>query len=547
MTQKTMACALIFFEIMILASSRSNIVRFDVPRGFYNVLAALFFVLLLIPSFLSRYTPLERWWQGLEDGFGKLISAPWKSALVKLLLMIVIGIVLLPALELMFDNPVRCHGSDMLPLIRQAGETILSGRSPFNSGYCPWGIPLIYFPAQILAYLPAIALHLDLRILTLAYFVLVLLVVYHVRNSSGQPLSAAICVLLLATSGLLQFFLSFIQLFPYLLLLTLLFAATLNRRVALAAFFAGMLLVFRQTFWFVFPLFVMLCIKDKCKIKKSEGLSFAAGILLGSLPYVFFTRGFLQELPRMARHFSQLLAVDLFQKNSLGLLWYFPGNRWPLVVLQLAAVALLYFLAWRKLSHANLWLFFSLIYFSVVICTGYNRAEEYYLLPLLVAAAFLGHERAPALKKRIFPARSASVVLGLTLAVALSVPGVSSRQKGIFTDAYWQEANHHEGRRGQGILDLNWQVNVRQRLALPEALRLVVDSPEFNAKPAAYNLSLDLNEKNIHCSTIRGRLYEVEIPTEKLISGLAVGANLLEIQIQPETPFRLKIIPLRQR
>jgi hypothetical protein len=539
-----MAWLLIFFEIMVLSASRANITRFAVPRGFYNALAIGLLLLLLIFSALSRRTPVDRWWQKWENGFAAAISVPWKNVLLKLLLVVLLGMVLLPALELMFAEPVRCHGSDMLPLIRQSGEMIVSGQSPFAKSYCPWGIPLIYLPAQVLVYLPAVALHLDLRILSFVYFVLFLLVVYHVRSSTGRPLSAILCMVILAGSGMLHFFLSFVQLFPYLFLLALLFAATLNRRVALAAFLAGMLLVFRQTFWFVFPLFVILCVRHKIKIRKNDWLSFAAGIFLGSLPYVLFIGSFLRAWPRLVSHFSHLTSSDLFLKNSLGLAWYFPQSRWLLAVLMLLVLAVLYLLAWRTLSDANLWLFFSLTYFSVVVFTSYNRAEEYYLLPLLAAAAFMGHERFPAPDRSILPARRALIFLVLSLGIALSAPNAHSRRKGIYGDDYWQAAVLHQGRRGEGVLDLNWQVNLRQRLALPTALRLVVDSPGFAETPTAYSFSVDMNENNIHRSTVRGRMYKVEIATDEFRSKLLLGANLLEISVQPETPFRVKIVPL---
>ncbi|HZG66773.1 MAG TPA: hypothetical protein VEZ12_08520, partial [Herpetosiphonaceae bacterium] len=57
-------------------------------------------------------------------------------------------------------DPTR---GDMLPLVQQALDNLLRGRSPYTTYSMPWELPLTYLPLTWLAYLPATLLGLDMR------------------------------------------------------------------------------------------------------------------------------------------------------------------------------------------------------------------------------------------------------------------------------------------------------------------------------------------------------------------------------------------------
>jgi hypothetical protein len=52
---------------------------------------------------------------------------------------------------------------DMLPLVIEAGQRLLHGQSPYGVYEMPWRLPLTYLPLTWLTYLPAVALHVDPR------------------------------------------------------------------------------------------------------------------------------------------------------------------------------------------------------------------------------------------------------------------------------------------------------------------------------------------------------------------------------------------------
>jgi hypothetical protein len=64
--------------------------------------------------------------------------------------------------------PIDPNDGDMMPLVKSALSTLLAGQCPYRLYHMPWDLPLVYPPVTWLAYLPAYALGLDVRITNLA-------------------------------------------------------------------------------------------------------------------------------------------------------------------------------------------------------------------------------------------------------------------------------------------------------------------------------------------------------------------------------------------
>lgn len=533
---------LLFIEIAILSTSRTHITDFTAPRALYDLLSLLLVSALFAMATACRQGAAGRLWDRMESLFARFFFVSWKKAVIIVLLLLAIALGLSPSLRLIHDSPIRSDGPDMLPLVREAGERILSFQSPFHGRYFRTAIPLTYFPAQILAYLPAVALRVDLRLFSLMYFILFLGVVYQFLSAAGRPLAAILSLLVLSSSGLIHFFLSFTQLFPYLFLLSLLFAAFLKERITLAAFVAGILLAYRQTFWFVFPLFVVLFIKKRYKLSGRVLACWLGGGLLGSLPYLLFPLDFFANLAVVAQHFSSLMSAPVFLRNSLGLTWYLHEHRWLLVFLQLTLLLVLYALAWRRLNRGNLWFYFSLLYLTQIFFISYNRPEEYYALPLLVAAAFLPGGTAPAPSQSDFPVFRALLVALLAFLYAAVAPGTIHPSARLSADSLWQQVQLPEGRKGKGVFEAAWPVDLQRRCHPPDSLQIIVDSPALDDCRSPRTLTVSVNEKCIHQETITRRFAKIRVPGSEVSRALCLGANLLEISLLPEVPYRLKVV-----
>jgi uncharacterized membrane protein len=72
-------------------------------------------------------------------------------------------------LVLIAHVPLDAQEADMLPLIQAACRNLLSGQSPYRLyEFHEWPLPLTYLPGTWLAYLPAVVLNLDLRLINVA-------------------------------------------------------------------------------------------------------------------------------------------------------------------------------------------------------------------------------------------------------------------------------------------------------------------------------------------------------------------------------------------
>lgn len=82
--------------------------------------------------------------------------------------------------------PLEPSRGDMLPLVQQALDNLLRGRSPYTIYSMPWELPLTYFPLTWLAYLPTRLLGLDIRWTNVAAEIAILLAALHVERHTPR-------------------------------------------------------------------------------------------------------------------------------------------------------------------------------------------------------------------------------------------------------------------------------------------------------------------------------------------------------------------------
>jgi len=97
-------------------------------------------------------------------GMGLLLLALWRPTGARTLAALLAAGVAL-RLVLVAHVPLDAQRADMLPLIQAACRNLLSGQPPYRLyTFHEWPLPLTYLPGTWLAYLPAVAWNLDLRL-----------------------------------------------------------------------------------------------------------------------------------------------------------------------------------------------------------------------------------------------------------------------------------------------------------------------------------------------------------------------------------------------
>ena len=146
-------------------------------------------------------------------------------------------------------NPKR---SDMLPLIIEAGHTFLNGQSPYRVYPLVSGaIELTYLPGTWLTYLPAVALELDVRLMSLLYVVGTALILYW-----GCLASERSKILILISVFVLNPYLQYrheIYLAPYWCVMAASLVAFRKNRPLWGVFFFGLSITMSQFSWIMLP------------------------------------------------------------------------------------------------------------------------------------------------------------------------------------------------------------------------------------------------------------------------------------------------------
>ena len=378
----------LILQLLVLQKSRFLMTHWLVSRRYYNVLSVLFILLLLAGIFLSKNQQTSKWWQWAEKAFSSVFSK--KALRIVIWTIFIVSTIAITASmsSNIYHFPIRCNASDMLPLIRQANQLLLEGRSPFAARYCPLQIPCTYLPAQITAYMPAILLQLDLRFFSMLYLLGILLMLFRHLYDSSQKLAAFLLYGFLLTSPLLSFFVLHIQLFPYLFLIALFFYHIVRRNFGWGALCCGLLLAFRQTFWFSFPLIFILYWKEKPATWKRDVALGLGGLAFGAAPALFFLPSFIINLSSVWGHFQALLKKNLFLLHSLGFGYYLFDYKKTAQIFFAIILLIIFLAAIRYLKLSNFVIFFALVETVFFFTLRLARPEEYYALTIVLAIGF---------------------------------------------------------------------------------------------------------------------------------------------------------------
>lgn len=99
--------------------------------------------------------------------------------------------------------PLHPGRSDMLPLIEAAGKRFLAGASPYTVYSLPHSVPLTYLPGMWFAYLPAVTLGFDLRLVHLFAILCTVFLLYAGTAQDRREIAASFCGLFLLIPYLL--------------------------------------------------------------------------------------------------------------------------------------------------------------------------------------------------------------------------------------------------------------------------------------------------------------------------------------------------------
>jgi hypothetical protein len=345
---------------------------------------------LLIAFFL--YLLLSRYTAHYEQKIERIIQNAAKKwiFLLDVVVFALIVIFVYKTAGLLYTHPIRCMTADMLPMIRGAGEFLLSGENPFNKIFCPWDIGYAYPPMMMVYYLPAIFVRIDIRFISLLCFASLLFLSYYYYRKKGFPVTGFLISVILISSGLFPFLMVSIHTFPYLLVLSLLFFS-LSEGNWKSLFFAFALAAASQKFfWLYIPFFIIYFLKQH-KINLPNLRFFGLGALIGGFPLLLYPHPFFLTYIEHLKYQSQdMLNIIGSYKivHSLGFSHYLYDHNSLASVISIIFFSLLFILALKFLKKSNLWLFLSVVTLIMIYFQSHTRAQEYYFFPLLVMILF---------------------------------------------------------------------------------------------------------------------------------------------------------------
>jgi hypothetical protein len=281
-------------------------------------------------------------------------------------------------------NPLAVESADMLPLIKSANESLLAGTSPYRLyNLHTWPLPLPYLPGTWLAYLPAVATGLDLRLVNaLAELIVLGALALACGNRNALPLGTLVAALIYLSPSIVIF--DIYTEHPILwMLIVVLFALLASGRVWAAALMWGVALA-TSPFALVISPFVALHLARATSPKQwwKLGALAAAPFLALVAPFVvwapneFFygTLTWLNDLDIVGR--SSWVVHGHQQLFAIGFAGWFWFLGWERILKPIQAALVLAVLAyyWKRgreadwlLSRASLWAYTLFVCFNIVI------------------------------------------------------------------------------------------------------------------------------------------------------------------------------------
>ena len=185
--------------------------------------------------------------------------------------------------------PLNLQRSDMLPLLLAAGHSLLSGANPYHLYTFPTEtVFLTYLPGTLLAYLPAALLHVDPRLLNLAYVLALAVLLFRAASPRYRfPFTALLGLWLLSPYLLYRHELytepHWLAVIASLLLLA-------RRRLTWSALVFGLSISLSQFSWVLFPFFLLFLLERHGTRAALHACLLALGIAAAvTLPFLLWS------------------------------------------------------------------------------------------------------------------------------------------------------------------------------------------------------------------------------------------------------------------
>lgn len=271
--------------------------------------------------------------------------------------------------------PLHSQRSDMLPLIFSGCMSFLSGTTPYGFHDIPHHLVFTYLPGMWLAYLPAVALHADPRLMNLLCVIASTLILVYSSRDRGDVAFLLVPVFLL--SPYLQYRHE-IYLGVLFLALSIAYALFLRDHVLAGAAAFGYALATYQFVWVIFPFAVVSVFRKHGARKALLSMVIAIGIALALvLPFLLRTP---HEF--LAGVYGHWLYVDVPTINLSYLVSFLVP--WDLMIV-LQGIVVLLFLVWaiRIMDPRDVWGWMAGV---LLVFIALNRVIEvyFYLLVLLL-------------------------------------------------------------------------------------------------------------------------------------------------------------------
>ena len=524
--------------VKILELSRFNLTNSQLPRSFYNLLSFSLLIAFLLYVLLSRYTA------HYEQKIERIIQRAAKKwiFLLDIAVLALIVILIYKTAGPLYTHPVRCMTADMLPMIRGAGELLISGENPFHTIFCPWDIGYAYPPMMMVYYLPAILVKIDIRIISLLCFASLLLLTYYYYRKKGFPLTGFLILIILISSGLFPFLMLSIHTFPYLLILSLLFFSLDEGNWRILFFAFAIAAASQKFFWIYIPFIIIYLIKQK-RINLSNLRFFGLGALIGGFPLLLYPHPFfltyIEHFKYQSQDMLNIKGTPLIV-HSLGFSHYLYDHNLLVSVISIIIFSLLFILALKFLKKSNIWLFLSVVTLITTYFQNHTRAQEYYFFPLLVIILFSPlNSLEIAIPRRRFMVMNFLVPL-LVVSISIGYPFISGK-KLILNPI----RGHHRTSMtppgyltSMGYLELSIGGNFKWKNN--KGLELLIRRHNYReGKPVKVNIMI--NSKPYFTGICHSRKITLRLDEAALQKHFYVGANNMEIELLDHEAFSVKL------
>jgi len=404
--------------------------------------------------------------------------------------------------------------ADMLIVVQQGLQRMLQGRNPYTIYHVPWDAPLPYGPMLWAPYAVPMALHADVRFLTVAgelFLPMACAIGAVVSAARGRLAASAACLVLLAAMCLnpdLERFASIGHTPVYWPLLALFVWLTARERWYAAAIGLGLLVVARTTMVAIVPVLLMAVWWNKRERLIGTLVLVALAAIVPFLPFAVWDARALSyalygSYQNVIRGF--VWTSTTWGQHTIGLTGVMLSNRLQRFVDASQAIAMLavYFACWRAMRRGRppaAWMGLALLTFSMT--TLWPVTYLYFdVLLLLVAAVLAGAMTLDAGRLPSIP-RSWTATAAATLALvagsaALMLPDAPAVDAGASDGRAFLRSgfagDEREGDRTFAWIDGRHASIVLPRRTARGAVIDVVGRPGLPATSSAQQMSALLN------------------------------------------------------